>query len=553
VNRLASRTVIIALLSWTLLCVVTWRTPQGLHFYDPVMQLEALQQHQRSETPASNVRHRVDPSDLSHDLAETVGWWPPSIPALVAPFTALGLSIGHAVRLVVILTGFIGVVGWALWWACFPLPPSWIFTLAALVPWTRHACSAFFRFSGDNLAFAAAPWIFLALAALLGRLRAGRATIAIFAVAGLVLGFSSWIKYSLAVAVGATLFATAWIAWSSVSDRRRAFYPLLVLGLSLAVAPAALKIYNARGGAIDSIGHSAPDNRQPITALFVLANPALGLADAASPYYQVLVQGHLPHLKPMNHSVLAWVGLPGGLLLAALLFRSGGLTRRPAAEALALVTLPVFTIFMAGLWLVSDATRDTRLFMPVTVAALPAVLVLSRSSWPSARKPLRAALLAAAFLYLLVPLAYGPAYAAAKIAESRRIVTGPLGLSLPSLEVADQRALLEKLSAFSSPDALWIVPNPELALALPGRVITPLAGRSIAEDLANVYRAPATLAHWRTSAPLALRVLTDRTDALPARIATIAGATGWKPHVLAGEHAVLWTAALAPFSDDKQP
>ena len=552
-SRLATRAVVIALLSWTLLCVVTSRTPQGLHFYDPVVQLEALQQHQRGETPAWNVRHRVDPSDLSHDLVETVGWWPPAIPALVAPFTASGVSIGHAVRLVVILAGALGVVGWALWLARFPLPPVWIFALAALLPWTRHAGSAFFRFSGDNLAFAAAPWVFLALAALIERLRSGRATGPSFAAAGLVLGFSGWVKYSLAVAVGTAFVATAWIAWSSVTDRRRAWAPVLVLGLALALAPAALKLYNTQGGASDPVGHSAPDNRSPITALFVLANPVLGLADAASPYYQVLVQNPLPLLKPQNHSILAWVGLPGGLLLAALLFRAGGLGQRPPAEALALVTLSVFAVVMAGLWLVTDATRDTRLFMPVTVAALPAVLVLARAAWTTARRPVRAALLASAFIYLVIPLAYGPAYVATKVAGSRHIVPPALDLSLPSLEADDQRALLEKLAAYAAPDALWIVPNPEIALALPGRVITPSAGRSIAGDMANVYRAPASLAHWRTSSPLALRVLSDRADAPPARIATIPGATGWESHPLAINRLVLWTATLSPVSHSRHP
>lgn len=539
------QSVLLALCSWAVLCTLVWRTPVSLHFYDPVIQLRALQQYQRGDSPAWNVLRRVDPADLSKDLLEPVGWWPPAIPALVAPFAAAGCSLGTALRLVVIITGAAGAVGWALWWTRFALPKAWLFTLALLVPWLRPSSAGFFRFSGDNLAFAAAPWVFLGLLALVEHLRSERIGIAPLVLSGLAIGLAGAVKYSLAVAVIAAFLATACIVWMQSATRLRTSWKLAVLGFALLVVPIALKLCYHSQGASDPTGHSAPDNRTWSTALYAIANPALGLADAASPFYFVFVQSHaLGSLSIAN--ILAWTGLPGGLLLLWLLLKEISPARQTSPEALALLGLSFFTLLMIGLWFVSDATRDTRIFLPVTCAALPAVMLGGKRIFARTRPALRPFLLVAAGIYLVLPLAYGPVFVAAKIAGARNIITTPSGLHLPTLGVADQSALVGQLNAFATSDAVWIVPDPEIFLALPGRLITPLSGRSIGGDLANIYEPTGNLSHWRTRKSVELRVLSDESATPPAFAASIPGATGWLAHSLAGGQKTLWTARLEP-------
>lgn len=542
------RVLFVALFSWTLLCVVTWRTPPGLHFYDPVMQLLAVQQAERGDSPAWNVLRRVDTADLSQDLLEPVGWWPPSIPALAGPLTGAGFSLGAALRAVVIVTGAAGALGWALWWTRFPLPPAWLFALAALVPWLRPASAGFFRFSGDNLAFAAAPWVFLALLGLSRRLLAGGVAWIPLGLSGLALGLSGAVKYSLAVTTVAAFFALAWMIWRRVVPAIPALARLAVLGLAILIVPVTLKVYHARQGAADPTGHSAPNNRTWSTAVFAVSNPVLGLADAASPAYLALTRFRVFAENSISWN-LACTGLPGAVLLLWLLARAMPLHRRPPAEALALLALPVFTLLMVVLWLTSDAARDTRLFLPVTCAALPAVIVLGLEARSGARPAVRAFLLGGAFIYLVLPLAYGPAFVAAKVAEARHVSPAAPGIQLPSLGLDEQDALLAELAGFAAPDALWIVNDPEIALALPGRVLTERSGRSIAEDMAAVYAAPQTLAHWRSSALLQLRVLADPGESPPARPASIPGASAWSPHPVGGARKTLWTARLEPSID----
>jgi hypothetical protein len=544
-NPRTTRVVLCALCSWMLLCVVTWRVPVSLHFYDPVIQLLALQQHQRGESPAWNVLRRVDPADLSKDRLETIGWWPPAIPALAGPLTAAGLSLGDALRLVVIVGGVLGTVGWALWWTRFSLPGPWLFALAALVPWLRPASAGFFRFSGDTLAFFAAPWVFLGLLSLAPRLAAGRGSFAGPGLAGVVLGLSCLVKYSLAVVMVAAFLSMGLIALSRSAAPRRTLARLAVLGLALLVVPLSLKAFSMIQGGSDPTGHVAPDNRTWSTALHVVANPALGLADASSPLSGLLSQfGFMNNLPAAGQ--LAWMGVPGGLLLLFLVFQNRPSAGRAPHETFALFTVPVFTALMIGLWFVSDAARDTRLFIPVTFAALPAVIVTGKDLVARSRPVLRATLLCAALAYIVLPLSYGPFFVAAKIIGARDVRTASPHVHLPSLKVSDEAALLAELAPFSSPRALWIVTDPEIALALPGRVITERSGRSIGEDLGHVYRPPADLSGWRTTEPLELLVLADASDSPPALPASIPGIRPWSAHSLADGCKTLWTARLDP-------
>ena len=91
-NRTTLRPLLCCAVSWLLLAGLVAAVPQGLHYYDPVVQLQALDQHARGESPAWYIRLRVDPLDLARDLPEPIAWWPPAIPALTAALGRLGLD-----------------------------------------------------------------------------------------------------------------------------------------------------------------------------------------------------------------------------------------------------------------------------------------------------------------------------------------------------------------------------------------------------------------------------------------------------------------------------
>ena len=536
---------LVALCSWALLAAVTWRTPIGLHFYDPVIQLLAVQQAQRGDSPGWNVLRRVDPADLSQDILEPVGWWAPAIPALTGPLTGAGMPLGLALRIVVISAGAAGALGWALWLTRFALPYPWLFALAALLPWLRPSSAGFFRFSADSLAFAAAPWVFLGLLGLCRRLQKENATLIFLGWTGLALGLAGAVKYSLATATVASFSAVAWIVCRHKAPTRLTFARLTVLGLAILAVPAVIKLCHALRGATDPTGHTAADNHSLSTALFALSNPVLGLADAASPAYRVFTT--FPGISELSIAQnLVWAGLPGAALLIWLVVKSRPLDELRPAEALPLLTLLIFTLLMIVLWLSTDATRDSRLFSPVTCAALPAVIVLGLRIRSHAKHGTRALLFLGAIVYLIIPLAYGPLFVAAKVIGTRHVTPIASQIQLPSLGVDHQHALIMELASYAAKDALWLVTDPEIALALPGRILTPRSGRSIADDLSAIYVAPANLAHWRTRATLKLRVLADPGPVPPPLPSSIPRTTHWTPHYVAAGQKVLWTALLDP-------
>ena len=546
-SSLYIRAATVALLSWLLLSLVAWSTPQGLHFYDPVVQLVALQQHQRGESPAWNVWQRVDPGDLSHDIAEPVGWWPPSIPLLThAVTTSTGLPLGSALRLLAVAAGAIGVIGWAVWWARFPLPAGWIFTACALLPWVRHASSALFRFSGEILAFAAAPWVFLGLAMCLARLRRVSPGLIVPALIGLGVGASYWVKYSLFVASAASLAVTILLALKSSRERRPLLAPILALALAAAVGPVALKAFHLAQSAIDPVGRANPGNVTAALVLFFFGNPVLALADASGPYFDALVYPGVGGFGGHGHAAVAWIGFPGGLLLTWLLVHAHRSKVLEPHVAIAVSVLPIFTVLMLGLWLTSDVARDTRLFIPAAFAALPAVLLTARGIWPIAHGLLRVVLLASAGIYLAVPSIYGPLYVAAKIARSRDIHPGPTGLALPSFGTADTRALVASLKIYASSTTVWIAENLEGALEIPGRCLTPISGRSVAEDMRNIYAPPDSLAHWRTSRPIEVRMISSSRQVPPALLTTLRDVGPWTAHPTAVADIVVWAATMHP-------
>ena len=78
------------------------------------------------------------------------------------------------------------------------------------------------------------------------------------------------------------------------------------------------------------------------------------------------------------------------------------------------------------------------------------------------------------------------------------------------------------------------------------------AGRSVAEDLANIYRPPASLAHWATRRPVSLRTFGGAAAAPPGWTATLRGVGPWLATPLP-EGLVLWSATMTPSPSAGRP
>ncbi len=57
----------------------------------------------------------TDPDALDHDRPELISWWPPGQQAAVYALRVAGLSLGHAVKALVIAAWLVGMSSWALY------------------------------------------------------------------------------------------------------------------------------------------------------------------------------------------------------------------------------------------------------------------------------------------------------------------------------------------------------------------------------------------------------------------------------------------------------
>lgn len=530
-----------ALVSWLVICVLTSRSAPGLHYYDPVMQLSALVQHVGGDSPAWNALVRTGPADLAADHVERIGWWAPALPLSVWPGLASGLSLGQAIHMVFALVLLAGACGWALWLRRFPLPLAWMTILAALLPWLRPATSGLFRFSGDFLAWCAAPWLFIVMLTAWRELGSEKPRTTLIGLCGLAIGSSYLVKYSLFVVAAAGLVVLA-----ARALRRGRLLPIFLLSSAMALCPVVLKIHLVFGGAGDPLGAALPKAPLIQDLGFALANPILALADAGFLAFFALVHPGIGMLGGHDQSMLIWVGLPGAAVLAWLV-RDRLRSPQPDAVKFPLLVLPVFSLLMLALWRTSDVAQDARLFTPVAQASLPAVLALGLSAWSERVLARKAALMFFGAAYVAIPLGAGATYAAAKLAVSADS-PAPNGLNLPALP-GSPADWAPELSSLDTADTLWIADAPEAAFFVPGRFHPILGGNSIGEDLRNIYSPPVNLSAWKTSRPLTLRYLgSENSDQPHALLLSLKSVSPWTKQVLAGGLAV-WSATWSPPSE----
>ncbi len=507
-----------ALASWFVLAVLTLAAPQGLHFFDPVLPLRAMLQWQDGLSPNWNTLIRVDPADLARDREEWLGWWSPGTSLLLLPGFTAGFAPGHLLRALALAAILVGSLGWTYWFARQPLPRLFLFGFAVSIPWMRYDSSSLFRYSAEVLAFAAAPWAFNALISRFARTDGYRPLP--LAVLGVLLGFTYWLKFSLFLTVLAA--AVALFLWrvrqlSSAASRLADLRTFTLFGACLVFAPLAWQLFDRQHGGVTPLGAPHALGWSWEHLLFAIANPALSLADAFGPFFFAFVHPGVLSLGGNSLSTIAWFGLPGGIILIALLARA--VRRRPASAEvfLAAVSLAGMTLLLVALWIFADVDHMPRHVAQVSLAALPIALVEACAVWNSARlRFVRSLLAAAGLVYVAAPLAFGFCYVAAKLRQQDNATRSPHALALWSLP--RDASLIPKLEALhrADPSAVLVVSDPEMTLLWPGRAIWSFAGRNVGEDLQHSYHGVPSDLKWSASNRVSMYVLVPRDGQLPS-------------------------------------
>lgn len=540
---------LLALASCAILGFFVSLHPQGLRFYDPVIQTLALKHHEGGLSPSWNAFMRVRPDDLARSRLEWITWWPPSTQLLVLPLRSLGLNFAQALRIVALAAVAIGSAGWAIWFQRFDLPRSWIVFLAITLPWLHHASENLFRYSPEALAFAGAPWILSLATRLLRSMREpGSSSVAWAVATGLAAASAYWLKYSLFVtAIAALAGLGLWLLrFRGLAAVRSA--PAFALALAIIIAgigPLSLRLVAAAGGGTPlSQPHSQHFDWMGL--VYVISNPALAAADAFGPLFFTFVYPGLKPLATHNMDTIAWIALPAGLLSLCLLIAALRTPRVADCTWVGAVALFITSAVIFVLWTVADLDHTSRLFAPAAIGALPILLASGRRLWSSFSSIPRFLLAAALFGFVLIPFAFGPFYVTAKVREGRAMRPGPTGLSVPNFTLGNTVALQAALAPNAGADAVWVVADPELALELPGRSIWTFAGRDIAEDLQNMYAGRTGLEHWRSSKPVRLLALLPRSygSDVPALLRKNLKIKSWEKNLLPDPNLLLWIGTL---------
>ncbi|HWL17644.1 MAG TPA: hypothetical protein VNR00_18690 [Opitutus sp.] len=503
-----------------MLAFVTWSAPQGLHFFDPVLPLRALTQWQQGLSPNWNTLLRVDPANLLQDRAEWLGWWAPGTSLLLLPAAVMNLPLGVALRLIALTAIAVGSVGWTRWFAREPLPRTWLVALAVSIPWMHYASANLFRYSAEALAFAAAPWSFLALTSLAERSPPRPFRLGCL---GLALGFTYWLKFSLFLAVLAA--AGGWAVWSGWRAARREnaafrrWQPLWFFG-GFATAPLAWTVIDQAYGGTTPLAAPRAIAWSSTHLVSAVANPALAAADAFSPLFFLRVHPGFGRWGGGSLEDVAWLGVPGGVLLIALLVRAWQRRMESAGLTITMAALGGTTAALLVLWVVADVDRVPRHIAQCSIAALPFALTEARNWWQtSSNRRLRTVLAAAGLAYVAIPFLSGFAYVLAKTVRDRGAALSSQKLAVWSIDA--ESTIPRRLQQLyqQDPAAILVVPDPEVSLLWPGRSIWSFAGGSIGEDLQHSYRGE-TQAVWRSSGPIRLHVLTAAGAELPPPLAT---------------------------------
>ena len=519
-----------------LVLLATAHVPEGI-VGDAAVQLRALQQYVAGQSPSLNHVVMPQPTDLAHDGAVWITWWPPG-PQLVAyPWAAVGASLGTSARIVAALAMVLGSLGWLTWFRRFDLPRTVRYAAAAALPLLHSANLALFVFTQDVLNFALAPWLLVMVHALVIP-RDRRVGWPIYAAAGLALGMTYVVKYSL---VFVALGALAFLGFEALR-RRRLVGSVIAAACGTAIPIVALTALNARMvGVMNNAEQTARFLPRWQSLVALIANPALAVADADSLWRYLLM--HPAHPLTNDPLAIAYVGVLPGLVLLWFVFaamRRRAIMATPAAR-LALALFGVTLLAMVATWTFSDAADyEARHMLPASLAVLP----VAYASAANARRRLLPVTMA--ILFVVVPVVYGAVAVAGKITRIPRTYTpGPSRfynelVTSTADPAAVERTLIERYGPATD---VWYIAHAVTALDWPGRVWTETNLEFVPiEKLATL--------HFRTTAPVRLTVLLPPMFEGQGKGAVIrasfTGAGSWRRDTVPGSKYDVWTTVVEP-------
>jgi hypothetical protein len=513
---------------------------------DTAFQLESVRQWLHGASPSPGFLLLPDPADLSRDNLVWSTWWPPGFPFLYTPLAAAGLRFATALRVTSFLLFLAGALGWLRLADRSPLPRGLrLLYAASLASYAVTLGGAASLRTADILAWAAAPWL-IGLALHLGERRPEPPRPALLFLAGLALGATYWMRYSL------FLIALPLLAW--IALRLVPFLPLsrgkgrlAVLGLGFALPVAALFLLDLRlsvSAAESATGTrsawSVEDTRsaQPLwLAVSAVGAPGLGLFqnDLWINHLVYFSDARLPFLRgaaPADRLLLkALLGIPATAALAWGL--AWARRRRPGPEAtLAAVLAAGFYLellavsALVGYNYLANEARFAAGFLPL---AQPLVL----AGWRETEGWLRRALGALCIAVLcLAPIAFAAANFVKNDLRDRAAAgcaPSPSGLFTPELACrglpAVQAAVAETLGSspgvvllagpqgWGSSFLMWLeVPQRTLPVAT---FISPLGARY--RDAADLHGTGPLV----TSRPLRVVLLAERSLAADGLLAAL--------------------------------
>lgn len=450
--------ILVAIASALLVLAVTAHVPQGV-FSDPAWQLVALRQALTGHSPSLLASVTPDTADLTREYTAWGSWWAPGVPLAVYPLLKYGLSIGAAVRLIVVLCYIIGAIGWAVWASRFRMPVTWTLVVAGIVPWLHYATEPFYSFSAESFVFASVPYGLLGTLALSKRLdtRGKRWDFTSFAL-GLLLGSSYVLKYSAVVPmIGAGIYL------ATRGARLRILRRVALAGVGGVLPIAILSTYNrTHGAAANLVSASVAVHFSWRPLAFAVSNPILMLTDADAFLRYVL--RNPSHPVAASDDVLFWIGLPGMAVLVWLLTRRWRSATEEGGLALSVALCTI--LVMLVLWTLSSGVSfEARHFAATGLALLPLCVREGLWSWRTHRSKLL--LSGSGACYLALPAAFGVASVAGK-AIRPSVVTGMAHIANPLLST---RSIPDCVAALLNgvnlrQEALYLI-DPGTALDLP--------------------------------------------------------------------------------------
>ena len=507
------------------IALVAARYPHHIE-YDAAIQLKAVQQWLQGSSASFNSLAIPNPANLATTLQSWIVWWPPGLPLIATILMAIGLPVGTAVKLMslgLFLSGSLGCLALA---RCLRVPAvvQWLLAITLPFYWLglSIAYTASRLTSGDGVAFAVMPWLFVYALYVTNHLDRPLSRGLLFNSWGLclLLGSVYWLKYSAFLGAAAIIMAMSlhYLAIPNPSLPRRLgiiaswglcfVLPFLVLtGLNQTLSGDAIAI-SQYANQYDSVG--TPQQFHPLF-LVINALGAIGLT-----FFQMAdVISHLVYFSglpivnqlspPAKQILLMAIASSLSLLSLWLLYRARHLYQRNVLlMAWCLVgMLPIVLIYLSVKVNYNFFTHDNSprylfssfVFLQILImASFYRVMV-------QAKPAIKVAGIALFMVFFLLPTGFSMAsFVKNYIYESSesRYISSDTQTYIPTFSTTNaQRAIAAIDQVLESPDDVIVLAFPEEPgpygawLALSHRRVIPMIGQ-FTSALGNTIRTATT-------------------------------------------------------------